>query len=107
MGLGASAAEETGIEIKYPIEIFTDNAVGVSFKRCTNPDTQIKGVFDLREEWVRELRNSKKVSAMEVDTVKNIADMMTKCLSATVRGRLLFELSAIAREIARRHLGGT
>ena len=32
--------------------------------------TQIKGVFDLREEWVRELRNSKKVSAMKVDTVK-------------------------------------
>ena len=42
-------------------------------KSSTNPDTQIKGVFDLREEWVRELRNSKKVSAMKVDTVKNIA----------------------------------
>ena len=33
--------------------------------------------------------------------------MMTKCLSATVRERLMFELSAIAREIARKHLGGT
>ena len=71
--------------------------------------TQIKGVFDLREEWVRELRNNKKVSAMKVGTVKNIADMMAKCLSATVRERLMFELSAIAREIARKHLhvGGT
>ena len=38
---------------------------------------------------------------------KNIADMMTKCLSATVRERIMFELSAIAREIARKHLGGT
>ena len=96
-----------GITVKYPIEIFIDNAAGVSFQRCTNPDTQIKGVFDLRDEWVRELRNSKKVSAMKVDTAKNIADMMTKCLSATVRERLMFELSAIAREIARKHLGGT
>ena len=31
-------SEEMGIEIKYPIEIFTDNAAGVSFQRCTNPD---------------------------------------------------------------------
>ena len=47
---------------------------------------------------------------MKVDTMKNIDDMMTKCLSATVRERLMFELSAIAREIhvARKHLvGGT
>ena len=50
--------------------IFIDNAAGVSFQRCTNPDSQIKGVFDLRVEWVRELRNSKKVSAMKVDTMK-------------------------------------
>ncbi len=58
------------------IEIFIDNAAGFSFQRCTNPDTQIKGVFDLRDEWVRELRISMKVSAMKVDTAKNIADMM-------------------------------
>ena len=38
-------AEEKGIKIKYPIEIFIDNAAGVSFNdalTCTNPDTQIK-----------------------------------------------------------------
>ena len=58
-------------------------------------------------EWVRELRDSKKVSAMKVDTAKNIADMMAQCLSATVRERLMFELSAIAREVACKHLGGT
>ena len=56
---------------------------------------------------MRELRNSKKVSAMKVDTVKNITDMMAKCLLATVRERLMFELSTIAREVARKHLGGT
>ncbi len=44
---------------------------------------------------------------MKVDTAKNISDMMAKCLSATVRERVMFELSAIAREIARKHLGGT
>ena len=74
-----------GITVKYPIEIFIDNAAGASFQRCTNPDTQIEGVFDLRDELVRELRNSKKVSAMKVDTAKNIADMMTKCQLQSVR----------------------
>ena len=71
--------------------------------------TQGKEVFDLREEWVRELRNSKKVSAMKVDTAQRIADMMAPCLSLTVCDRLMFELSAIARarDIARKHLGGT
>ena len=44
---------------------------------------------------------------MKVDTAKNIADMMTQCLSATVRERLMFELSAIARKVACKHLGGT
>ena len=39
-----------------------------------------KGFFDLRGEWVRELRNSKRVAAVKVDTEKNIADMMTRCL---------------------------
>ena len=61
-------------------------------------------IFDLRDEWVRELRNSKKVSAMKVDTMKNIADMMTKCLSATVRERLMFELSSIARNMAHSYI---
>ena len=44
---------------------------------------------------------------MKVDTAKNIADMMAQCLAATVRERLMLELSAIAREVACKHLGGT
>ena len=55
---------------------------------------------------MRELRIIRCVSSIEVETVINIADMMAKCLSATVpsvRERPVFELSAIARK----HLGGT
>ena len=36
----------------------------------------------MREDWVNELRDRKKVTA------KNIADMMAKCLSASVRNKL-------------------
>ena len=37
---------------------------------------------DMREEWVNELRDKKKVTTVKVSTDKNIVDMMTKCLSA-------------------------
>ena len=40
-------AEEMGIEIKYPMEIFIDNAAGVSFQRCTNPDTHRSKAFSI------------------------------------------------------------
>ena len=42
----------------------------------------IKGIFDMREEWVNEIRDKKKATATKVSTDKNIVDMMTKCLSA-------------------------
>ena len=35
-----------------------------------------------------ELRDKKKVTAVKVSTDKNIADMMTKCLSVSVRSKL-------------------
>ena len=43
----------------------------------------------MRDDWVRELRDSKKVSALKVDAAKHIADMTAKFLSVTVRERLI------------------
>ena len=42
----------------------------------------------MREEWVNELRDKKKVTAVKVSTDKNIADIMTKFLSSSVRNNL-------------------
>ena len=47
-----------GIHIEWPGRIFVDNAAGVSFQNGTNPNSQLKGVFDLREQWVKELSES-------------------------------------------------
>ena len=67
-------AEEIKVEVQWPMEIHVDNASGVSFQKSTNPNSKLKGIFDMREEWVNELRDRKKVTAVKVSTDKNIAD---------------------------------
>ena len=54
-------AEEMGIHIEWPGRIFVDNAAGVSFQNGTNPNSKLKGIFDLREQWVKELRDKRRV----------------------------------------------
>ena len=51
----------------------------------------------MREAWVQELRDKFKVKAVKVHTDKNLADMFTICLTATVRRliRLFDEIEAI------------
>ena len=46
----------------------------------TNPNSKLKGIFDLREQWVKELRDKRRVKAVKISTDKNVADMMAKCL---------------------------
>ena len=92
-------AEEMKVEVKWPMEILVDNAAGVSFQKSTNPNSKLKGIFDMREEWVNELRDKKKVTAVKVSTDKNIADMMTKCLSASVRNNLEKEVLRITNHL--------
>ena len=45
--------------------------------------------------------NKCKVKAVKVHTDKNLADMFTKCLAATVRRRLFDEIEAIAIQITK------
>ena len=89
------------IIVKWPMEVFVDNSSGISFQQSTNPNTKLRGIYDMREAWVQELRNKFKVKAVKVHTDKNLADMFTKCLAATVRRRLFDEIDAIAMQITK------
>ena len=55
---------QMGIHIEWPGRIFVDNAAGVSFQNGTNPNSKLKGIFDLREQWVKELRDKRRVKAV-------------------------------------------
>jgi len=79
--IAAYRMEELGAKVQWPLKIGVDNAAGISFQKATNPDTRLKGTFDLRAAWVKELQNLNEVMAVKVGTKENIADLLTKCHS--------------------------
>ena len=56
------------------------------------PDSKLKGVFDMRLGWLKELHDRKKWLAVKVASASNLADDMTKPLAPTVRKNLDKEL---------------
>ena len=93
-------AEELKLKVEWPLVLHVDNAAGESFQHSTCGSTKLKGVFGLHQDWVQELKNEDIVNAVHVDTDKNLADMLTKGLSAEVRNRLEKCLSDIAEAVA-------
>jgi len=72
-------AEEMGVRVDWPCRIHEDNAATIAFQGSKTSGTKIKRVYNLRWEWVRELRDSQIVEAVKIDTDKNVADLLTKC----------------------------
>ena len=72
-------AEELGVDVKYPFTMLEDNAATVSYQHSTTPYSKLRGVYNLRDDWVLELKDSKVVQAKKVHTDLNVADLFTKC----------------------------
>ena len=72
-------AEEMGCDAPTPIEINVDNSAGIVFQTHMNPNSKLKGMIDLRWNWVKELQDSNEIRAIKVDTKENVADLLTKC----------------------------
>ena len=72
-------AEEIGIDVKYPFTMLEDNAATVSFQKSTTPYSKLRGVYNLRDNWILELKNEGIVKAKKVHTDLNLADLFTKC----------------------------
>ena len=96
-------AEDMHMKVTWPMVLHVDNAAGESFQHSTCGTTKLKGIFNLREAWVQELKDEAQVNAVHVDTTKNLADMLTKGLKAEVRNKLegyLFKISQSVAECA-------
>ena len=81
--------EEMGMRTPNIIQMEVDNTQAISFQHKTCPHTKLKGVFDLRWDWVRDLQNNNEVKTIHVDTKHNMADLLTKCLDNTEFNRLV------------------
>ena len=77
-----------------------DNAAGISFQGSTCQASKLRGIFDVRDKWVKDLKNMDVLKAVKVDTTLNLADIFTKCLSSQVRATLMDELARIAKEVS-------
>ena len=93
-------AQELGVSAKFPGTLYVDNAAGVSFQRKTNPETKLKGTFDLRAAWVKELQDQGVITVAKVDTLLNVADLLTKCHQKGSHTRLISLIESRARELA-------
>lgn len=72
-------AEESGCVVSKPVIIQVDNTAGESFQQNTCSNSRLLGCFDLREKWVQELRDSKRVKVVSVLTKLNVSDLFIKC----------------------------
>ena len=72
-------ASELGVHVPSCDRIQVDNSTCLSFQHRTNPDTRLRGCYDLRDERISELRDSTELETVYVHTDKNLADLLTKC----------------------------
>ena len=80
--------------------VYVDNAAGISFQHDTCASSKLRGVYDQRSDWIKELKDQESATAVKVKTEKNLADLFTKCHTLTVRKRLQQELEQLAKDIA-------
>ena len=87
--------EEMGMKVEWPFTIRVDNTQAIAFHSDTCINSKVRGNFDLRDEFVVELRDEKVVRVEKVDTVENYADVLTKCTAGArfnyVVGRVVGE----------------
>ena len=44
--------------MKWPAVIQVDNTAAISFQKRMNPDSKLKGAFDLRSGWLEDMRKT-------------------------------------------------
>ena len=72
--------EEMGSQIKWPLQVFTDSSGSRSFQKGSNYDSKMRGCFDKREKWVKEVQDCGDIECVKIDAQNNVSDMLTKCL---------------------------
>ena len=93
-------AEDMHMQVTWPMVLQVDNAAGESFQHSTCGGSKLKGVFNLCDARIQELKDEGRVNAVHVDTTKNLADMLTKGLKAQVRNTLETPLWEISMTVA-------
>ena len=71
---------EMNMNVSSPLVVQVDNEQARVFADGNCLQSQLRGVIDMRAEWVKELRDKQLVKVVHINTEKNKADLLTKCL---------------------------
>ena len=78
--LVAFVCDEMNVKLTRPLTIKVDSKPAKSFKDGTCMTSKIRGVVDMREDWVQELRQKGDIAVEWVPEHKQKADVLTKGL---------------------------
>ena len=78
----------------------------MTFQNKMSPSSKLKGVFDLRNDWVKELQDKNQIRAVKVNTKNNLADILTKPLNGAERSRLEEKMLKIGAMIVAAEMKG-
>ena len=81
------------MESVTPVVLQVDNSQAKSFQEGTCVNSRLRGTFDIRSDWVQELRQQHKIRVQHVSSVNNCADLCTKA-HGTQRFKQLLNLIA-------------
>jgi len=84
--------QEMGLLIPSPLVIQVDASCALSFQQRTCTDSRLRGTFDLRAQWIKELQDQRVLRTKHVGTADNVADLFTKCLDASAFSALVSKL---------------
>ena len=72
--------EDMGVSVDWPMRLGLDSIGAKSFKEDTCPTSKLRGCFDYREKWVRQLKEDREIVLYKVTDSENISDVFTKCM---------------------------
>ena len=68
------------MSVPLPLQVKVDNTQAKAFAKGTCVNSKLGGTFDMRSQWVEELKDRSQVTVQYVNTTNNIADLLTKTL---------------------------
>ena len=91
-------AEEMGIPFPKPLTMQLDNKAALAFSDNSALKSKLKHI-DVRQEWVKTLRNKSIIETIHVPSSDNLADLFTKILPepdfVRMRNRIMVRRSSI------------
>ena len=74
--------QDFGMNISEPYNIHVDNQQCISFTKNIAVNSKLRTTYNMKDKWIKELRNDKIVTTEHINGIRNPADILTKALPA-------------------------